>query len=76
MIPLSEPSLGGRELEYVARCLQSGWLSSNGEFVWEMERVLASYVGVKHVVACNSGTSAIHISLMLSGVQPARRAAR
>ena len=32
--------------------------------------MLASYLGVKHVVACNTGTSAIHISLMLSGVQP------
>ena len=70
MIPLSEPSLGGRELEYVTRCLTTGWISSNGEFVREMEKVLASYLGVKHVVACNSGTSAIHISLMLSGVQP------
>ncbi|HET7725405.1 MAG TPA: aminotransferase class I/II-fold pyridoxal phosphate-dependent enzyme, partial [Propionibacteriaceae bacterium] len=70
MIPLSEPSLGGRELEYITRCLTTGWISANGEFVWEMEKVLASYLGVKHVVACNSGTSAIHISLMLSGVQP------
>ena len=70
MIPLSEPSLGGRELEYITRCLTSGWISANGEFVWEMEKLLASYLGVKHVVACNSGTSAIHISLMLSGVQP------
>ena len=70
MIPLSEPVLGGRELEYVSRCLATRWISANGEFVWEMERVLAAYLGVKHVVACNSGTSAIHISLMLSGVQP------
>ena len=70
MIPLSEPSLGGRELEYVTRCLTSGWISSNGEYVREMEKVLAAYLGVKHVVACNWGTSAIHISLMLSGVQP------
>ena len=70
MIPLSEPVLGGRELEYVTRCLTTGWISTNGEFVQDMEEVLASYLGVKHVVACNSGTSAIHISLLLSGVQP------
>ena len=69
MIPLSEPVLGGRELEYVTRCLTTGWISSSGEFVRQMEDMLASYLGVKHVVACNSGTSAIHISLMLSGVQ-------
>ncbi len=70
MIPLSEPVLGGRELEYVTRCLTTGWISTSGEFVGEMETVLASYLGVKHVVACNTGTSAIHIALMLSGVQP------
>ena len=70
MIPLSEPTLGGRELEYITRCLTTGWISANGEFVREMEQVLASYLGVKHIVACNSGTSAIHVSLMLSGVQP------
>jgi aminotransferase in exopolysaccharide biosynthesis len=70
MIPLSEPSLGERELEYVARCLRSGWISANGEFVVGMEKFLASYLGVKHVVACNSGTSAIHVSLLLSGVEP------
>jgi aminotransferase in exopolysaccharide biosynthesis len=70
VIPLSEPSLGGRELEYITRCLDTRWISANGEFVWEMEKFLADYLGVKHVVACNSGTSAIHISLMLAGVQP------
>lgn len=68
MIPLSEPSLGDRELEYVTRCINSRWISGNGEYVWRMEEMLAEYVGVKHVVACNCGTSAIHISLMLSGV--------
>jgi aminotransferase in exopolysaccharide biosynthesis len=70
MIPLSEPTLGGRELEYVTRCLTTGWISTNGEFVRQLETALATYHGVKHVVACNTGTSALHISLMLSGVQP------
>ena len=73
MIPLSEPVLGGRELEYVTRCLTTGWISSSGEFVWEMEKVLASYLGVKHVVACNSGTSAIHISLCCPASGPTTR---
>ena len=70
MIPLSEPTLGGRELEYVTRCLTTGWISTNGEFVRQLESALATYDGVKHVVACNTGTSALHISLMLSGVRP------
>ncbi len=69
-IPLSEPALEGKELEYVAECIHSGWISANGKYVWRMEEVLARYLGVEHVVACNCGTSAIHISLMLAGVQP------
>jgi len=68
VIPLSEPALHGRELEYVADCLQSGWVSSNGEYIDRLERALAEYVGVDHAVACNCGTSALHVSLILSGV--------
>ena len=70
MIPLSEPVLGQHELEYVTRCIDTKWISANGEFVWRMEEMLADYIGVKHAIACNCGTSAIHISLMLAGVQP------
>jgi perosamine synthetase len=70
MIPLSEPTLGQHELEYITRCIATKWISANGEYVWRMEEILAEYIGVKHAVACNCGTSAIHISLMLSGVKP------
>ncbi len=69
MIPLSEPALQGRELEYVTDCLASGWVSSNGEYIGRFERALAEYVGVRHAVACNCGTSALHVSLVLSGVR-------
>jgi perosamine synthetase len=68
MIPLSEPTLQGRELEYVTDCLESGWVSSNGEYIARFERALAEYVGVEHAVACNCGTSALHVSLILAGV--------
>jgi len=69
MIPLSEPALQGRELVYVTDCLESGWVSSNGEYIGRFERALADYVGVDHVVACNCGTSALHVSLILAGVR-------
>jgi len=70
MIPLSEPALQGRELEYVSDCLESGWISSNGEYIERFEQALADYTGVRHAVACNCGTSALHVSLLLSGVLP------
>jgi perosamine synthetase len=69
MIPLSEPAMQGRESEYVNDCLRSGWVSSNGEYIGRFERALAAYVGVEHAVACNCGTSALHVSLLLTGVR-------
>jgi perosamine synthetase len=69
MIPLCEPAILGRELEYVSDCVKTGWISSAGEYVVRFEKALAEYVGVKHAVACNSGTSALHISLELCGVK-------
>ena len=68
MIPLCEPFLGKNEIEYVTHCIESTWISGNGEYIGRMEEILADYIGVKHAVACNCGTSAIHISLMLSGI--------
>jgi perosamine synthetase len=69
MIPLSEPSLHGTELAYVSDCFNTGWISSNGEYVGRLEKAIAEYVGVDHAVACHCGTAALHIALILSGVR-------
>ena len=69
MIPLCEPYLQGKELEYVTDCFHTGWISSNGEYVGRLEEAIAEYLGVDYAVACQSGTAALHISLILSGVQ-------
>ncbi len=45
-IPLCEPVLGGRELEYITRCIDTGWVSSNGEFVVRMEDRLSKSPGL------------------------------
>ena len=68
MIPLCEPFLTERDRQYVADCVASTWISSSGEYINRLEESLARYVGVEHTVACNSGTSALHVSLLLSGV--------
>jgi perosamine synthetase len=70
MIPLSEPALQGRELDYVTDALRSTWISSNGEYIGRFEEAIATQTGSQHVVACNCGTSALHVSLILSGVRP------
>ncbi|MFM8476572.1 MAG: aminotransferase class I/II-fold pyridoxal phosphate-dependent enzyme, partial [Planctomycetaceae bacterium] len=69
-LPLSEPCLQGNEWNYVRECLDSGWISSVGEFVNRFEQRVADYAGVKYAVATVNGTSALHTALLVAGVQP------
>jgi perosamine synthetase len=70
MIPLSVPHLAGREWELVKECLATGWVSSVGSYVVGFEQSLARCVGARHGVATSSGTAALHIALLVAGVQP------
>src|ERR1044072_7140913 len=69
-VPLCVPKLGGNEAKYVQECLDTNWVSSAGPFVGRFEQSLAEYVGAKHAVATVNGTAAIHIALVVAGVQP------
>lgn len=60
-IPVAEPLLGGKELEYVTDCIKSGWVSSLGEYVRVFENRFADYCGVQHGVATFNGTVALHL---------------
>ncbi len=68
-IPLHEPSFSDKEMSYVAECINSTFVSSVGEFVDKFETMLAELTGAKRVVAVSNGTAALHISLLLSGVE-------
>ena len=67
-IPLSVPNLKGKELEYVANALEAEWVSTAGFYVSEFEQRIAAYVGAKGAVACQNGTSGLHIALLICGV--------
>ena len=69
-IPLSVPVLEGNEWPYVKECLDTGWISSAGPFVSRFEEDICTYTGSQHATACASGTAALHIALLLAGVQP------
>jgi perosamine synthetase len=69
-IPLSVPAIQGNEWRYVKECLDSGWVSSVGSYVERFEKMVAAQAGAKYAVATVNGTSALHISLLVSGVQP------
>jgi len=69
LIPVSKPSLIGREKEYVMDCLDSTWISSNGKYIELFEKEFAAYIGVKHAVACSNGTVALHLALLSFGIR-------
>lgn len=68
-IPLLKPWIGEEEIQAVAEVLRSGWISQ-GPKVAEFERLIADYVGVRHGVAANSCTSAMHMMMALKGIGP------
>jgi perosamine synthetase len=70
MIPVSEPALGERELELVADCVRSGWVSSAGRYLDEFERRWAEYCGKKHGIAVSSGTAALDVAVSCLRLQP------
>jgi perosamine synthetase len=69
-IPLCASHIAGNDWAYVKECLDSGWVSTAGPYVGRFERELASYCGTRFAIATNSGTAAIHASLIVSGVKP------
>ncbi len=70
MFPLHEPLFVGREKEYLAECIDTGWVSSVGTFVDRFEIDLATFTGASRAVATVNGTCALHLALRLVGVQP------
>lgn len=69
-IPLSVPVLGGNEWAYVKECLDTGWVSSAGSFVTRFETAVCELTGAAHAVALVNGTAALHMALLVAGVQP------
>jgi len=68
-IPLHEPRFLGNEKKYLNECIDSTFVSSVGKYVDRFEEEIAKYTGAKYAVATSNGTSALHISLLISGVE-------
>lgn len=68
MIPLSVPNFEGNEEKYVQDAVSQGWVSTGGAYVDRFEETVAEYVGTPGAVACQSGTAALHLSLIECGV--------
>ena len=70
IIPLSIPQICGNEWKYVKDCLDRGWVSSAGDYVVKFEQRIAEITGRRFAVATSSGTTALHIALLVAGVEP------
>ena len=68
-VPLHEPRFVGNEKKYLCECVDSTYVSSVGPFVDRFEEAIVRYTGTGYAVATSSGTSALHVSLILAGVR-------
>ena len=69
-IPLHEPRFVGNERKYVLDAIDSTFVSSVGAYVDKFEKMMCEITGAKHAVALVNGTNALHLSLLLAGVEP------
>ena len=69
-IPLSIPNFEGNEKKYVNEALAQGWVSTGGAYITRLEQQMAEFLQTGNVAACQSGTSALHLSLVEAGVKP------
>jgi perosamine synthetase len=69
-VPVSEPALGDAEREALQRCIDDGWISSEGPQVAEFEVRVAALVGRRHAVAVSSGTAALDVAVEVADVGP------
>lgn len=70
IIPVCEPTLTGKEKEYVLDCLESNWISSAGKYIPAFEEQFAAASGCKYGTACANGTVALHLALAALGLEP------
>lgn len=67
-LPFAKPDVDQQEIDAVADVIASGWLTT-GPRARAFEAAFAQYVGVKHAIAVNSATAAMHLALEASGLQ-------
>lgn len=70
---LSSPTMHGPELEYMSEAYKSNWMSTVGANIDEVERLATEKIGCRYAVALSSGTAALHLAVILAGVQRGKK---
>ncbi len=70
LIPVNQPLLIGRELEYVRNCVESGWISSAGKYIDRFEAGWAAYCNRRHGVSVSNGTAALQLAVSALDLPP------
>ena len=70
MIPVAEPDLRGKELEYVTECVKTEWVSSLGKYVTAFEKLMAERSNRQYGISVTNGTAALHLALAVLGIGP------
>lgn len=68
-IPLHSPYFGGNEKKYLNECIDTTFVSSVGKFVDRFEEMITDFTGTEKAVVCVSGTNALHMAMLLVGVE-------
>jgi perosamine synthetase len=68
-IPLHAPYFGGNEKKYLADTIDSTFVSSVGAYVNRFEEMMCEITGAKYAIATSNGTIALHLALIVAGVQ-------
>jgi len=63
MIPISSPYIDNKAKKYVNKCLNTNWISSQGEYVKKLEKSLAKYHNAKYCIVTSSCTAALHLAI-------------
>jgi perosamine synthetase len=66
--PVSQPSIGDKELAYVTDAVRSGWVSSIGKYIEQFETMFAQFCGSRYALAVSNGTTALHLALVSAGI--------
>jgi perosamine synthetase len=70
MIPISQPKISQREIDYVTDAVKSGWVSSLGAYVDKFEEGFATFCGTSHAVSVANGTVGLHLALKVLDIGP------